>query len=445
MMKKILIFLFLTLGCALTACAAVKKFTLVIDAGHGGIDPGALGSFSKEKNVALTVAKAFGSYVERNCPDVKVVYTRKTDVSVSLKERANIANRNKADLFVSIHCNALPKGKISRGMETYTLGMHRAGDNFDVAKRENEVILYEEGYKQRYAGFDPRSSESYIIFELMQDNNMLQSVEMAKLVQQKTCATANRSNKGVKQAGFLVLRETSMPSCLVELGFITTPDEERMMNSKTGVDAMARGLYQAFVAYKKKASPTSGIPYKPDPAPQEVEIPQIVPKADPVAKPRQAVAKKQPATEPAARQEQPAAETRTETPKDTIVVNDTIVVVQTETLAEPRKAAEEPQEQPAGQQAGALSAPVFKVQILASTARLKAGNAQLKGEAADCYEEGGMFKYTVGASANYAEVYQLRKRLVAKFPEAFIVAFRDGVKMNVNEAISEYRANKQKK
>ena len=150
----------LTLGWALLLQAANDRFTLVIDPGHGGNDAGALGNFSKEKNINLKVALAFGRLVERNCPDVKVVYTRKTDVFVPLHERAHIANRNKADLFVSIHTNALPKGKRSRGLETYTLGMHRVDDNFDVAKRENSVILIEKDYQQHYEGFDPRSSES---------------------------------------------------------------------------------------------------------------------------------------------------------------------------------------------------------------------------------------------------------------------------------------------
>ena len=152
----------------LATAAKTNKFTLVIDAGHGGNDAGAIGSLTKEKIINLNVALAFGKLVERNCSDVKVIYTRKTDVFIPLHTRADIANRNKADLFISIHTNALPKGRISRGLETYTLGMHRAADNLEVAKRENEVILYEKDYKQRYQGFDPNSSESYIMFEFIQ-------------------------------------------------------------------------------------------------------------------------------------------------------------------------------------------------------------------------------------------------------------------------------------
>ena len=251
-MRKRLFFTIIILAAAAICMAADKKFTLVIDAGHGGHDVGAPGKMSYEKDINLKVALAFGQYVERNCSDVKVIYTRKTDVFVKLEERANIANRNKADLFISVHTNALDGGKISRGLETYTLGMHRAADNLNVAKRENSVILLEKNYKQTYAGFDPKSAESYIMFELMQDKYMANSVEMAKLIQSEVCASSGRVNKGVHQAGFLVLRETSMPSCLIELGFITTSDEEQFLNTQEGQDKMAKGIYNAFVKYKRK-------------------------------------------------------------------------------------------------------------------------------------------------------------------------------------------------
>ena len=232
MNKQITALCMLLLILSFAASAASKKFVLVIDPGHGGKDAGALGAFSKEKDINLSVAMAFGRQVQRNCHDVKVIYTRTTDVFIGLKERAEIANKNKADLFISVHTNALPGGKQAYGMETYTLGMHRAGDNLDVAKRENAVILIEKDYKQSYQGFNPNSSESYIMFEFMQDRNMANSVDLAKMVQRETCASASRPDKGVHQAGFLVLRETSMPGSLIELGFITTPDEERLLNDK---------------------------------------------------------------------------------------------------------------------------------------------------------------------------------------------------------------------
>jgi N-acetylmuramoyl-L-alanine amidase len=361
--------------------------------------------------------------VERNCPDVKVVYTRKKDVFLELWQRAEIANRNKADLFISIHTNALPKGRISRGLETYTLGMHRAADNLEVAKRENEVILYETDYKQRYQGFDPRSSESYILFEFMQDRNMEQSVELAKCVQRRTCASAGRQDKGVKQAGFLVLRETSMPSCLIELGFISTPDEERFLHSASGVEQLGRGIYQAFVDYRNKYDKNIRVPYKAEPVQEKVDIPTVVPE------------KAQPAPVVAPKKEEPApVVVRKDTVKTVVeVAQPAAPVVQQDTA----KASAPAQVQ--------VSAPVFKLQILASSTRLKATDARLKGESsATYYEEGGLYKYTVGASEDYNEVSRLRKTLQEKFPQAFIIAFKDGKKMDVREAIREFKNRRNK-
>lgn len=227
-----------------------RNFTLVIDAGHGGHDAGAVGAYSKEKDINLKVALAFGRLVEDNCPDVKVVYTRKTDVFIPLQRRADIANNNKADLFVSVHTNALPAGRQAYGSETYTLGMARANANLAVAKRENSVITLESDYKSTYQGFDPNKAESYVIFEFMQDKFMKQSVDLATCIQRQY-ASAGRPNKGVHQAGFLVLRNTSMPSVLTELGFITTPSEEAYLNSQQGVTELSRSIYNGFLAYRR--------------------------------------------------------------------------------------------------------------------------------------------------------------------------------------------------
>ena len=242
----------------LLLCAAVpvlceaqkRQFTLVIDAGHGGHDAGAVGAFSKEKNINLNVALAFGRLVEANCPDVKVIYTRRTDVFIPLQQRADIANRSKADLFISVHTNALPAGRIAYGSETYSLGMARAGSNLEVAKRENSVIMLENDYKTRYEGFDPNKAESYVIFEIMQDRYMKQSVELARCIQ-KQYAQAGRQDKGVHQAGFLVLRNTSMPAVLTELGFISTPAEEQYLNSKQGIAELSRSIYNGFLTYRR--------------------------------------------------------------------------------------------------------------------------------------------------------------------------------------------------
>ena len=400
--------------CTTLAFAAKKQgFTLVIDAGHGGHDAGALGAISKEKNINLNVALAFGKYVERNCPDVNVIYTRKTDVFVTLLERANIANRNKADLFVSIHTNALPKGKQARGLETYTLGMHRADDNFDVAKRENAVILYEKDYQQHYEGFDPNSSESYIMFEFMQDKNMEKSVELAKYVQRRTCAAANRPNKGVKQAGFLVLRETSMPSCLIELGFITTPSEEQQLNSADAIDALGYGIYQAFVDYRNKYD-------------KRITVPFEVPERQRVAE--QAAPERKAAEEPKKAEEQEGQGDRN---------NRTTQADRNNRTAQTTEAADKEQER------AAQSAPVFKIQILTASSVIKKGDKRLKGhDDADYYKDGKIYKYTLGASENYNEIYRLRKTILDQFPQAFIIAFKDGQRTDVQEAIKEYKRNK---
>ena len=410
MSKRLIFIIAVILTLALPAKAADHRFTLVIDPGHGGHDAGALGSMSKEKNINLKVALAFGRMVERNCPDVKVVYTRKTDVFIPLSERANIANKAKADLFISVHTNALPKGKIARGFEVYTLGMHRAAENLDVAKRENSVILVEKDYKQRYQGFDPNSSESYIMFEFIQDKNMAKSVELAKMIQQDVCAQAGRPNKGVHQAGFLVLRATSMPSCLIELGFITTSDEERLLNSESGIENHARGIYRAFTRYRKKYDQNVVVPYQAPKKKEQVTVPTIVP---PEVK------------EESQRKNEDLANNgncmANESKQEEVSVSQDPIRSQVEPLQTD-------------------NAPVFKVQILATDTKLRKNSSQLKGENdADCYQEKGLYKYTVGSSTDYQEIYQLRKSLLTKFPQAFIIAFKNGEKTDVQAAIREYR------
>lgn len=484
-MGKRLFLILSIIGCmAMAVRAAGNRFTLVIDAGHGGHDAGAKGAFSMEKNINLNVALAFGRYVEQNCPDVRVIYTRKTDVFVPLHERANIANRNKADLFVSVHTNALPGGKVARGLETYTLGMHRAGDNLDVAKRENSVILVEKDYKQHYEGFDPNSAESYIMFEFLQDRNMAKSVDLAKMVQRRTCAAANRPDKGVKQAGFLVLRETSMPSCLIELGFITTADEEQFLNTVGGIDALGKGIYQAFADYKKKYDRNITVPYQAD-TKQRINIPTIVPEGSKSQKPARRVTRKP--TRQSVLDE--LASARTRSLGDTATASAAEAAPQADTAApsdggnradtastparmadsrptrtrrenrpktRPKMAPANKQQPvepdqpappvPTKTQAQADDAPVFKVQILTSGRQLRPGSQQFKGvEEVDSYQEGGLVKYTCGASANYNEIYRLRKSLLDKFPEAFIIAFKNGEKMNVVEAIQEFKRNRNKR
>ena len=420
MCKKVTLIWALMCMFVMTSLAANKRFTLVIDPGHGGHDAGALGAISKEKNINLAVALRFGKYVEQNLPEVRVIYTRKTDVFIPLNERANIANRANADLFISVHTNALPAGKVARGFETYTLGMHRAKDNLDVAMRENSVISMEKDYQQRYQGFDPRSSESYIIFEFIQGKNMERSVELARMIQRGVCDGANRPDKGVHQAGFLVLRETSMPGCLIELGFITTPDEERLLNDDSRVDDIARGIYEAFAKYKNKYDKSVSVPYRAKDS-EDVNLPKIVPDQEPAPKTRVVTRGKQPKREEAT-PEQPKREVKKQEPKKDVKKQETKKDVKKAEVAD---------------------APVFKLQIFVGSRNLRKGDAHFKGETDyDSFQEGNLVKYTLGASTNYNEIYRLRKEKLEKFPEAFIIAFKNGQKYDVNQAIREFKQNR---
>lgn len=345
------------------------RFIVVIDPGHGGNDPGAIGTRGKEKNINLNVARKLGRLIEDNCNDTKVVYTRKSDIFVPLHRRAEIANNAKANLFISIHTNAVArKNSYVKGTETYTLGLHRTEENLEVAKKENSVILIEDDYKQRYAGFNPNSSESYIIFEFMQDKNMSQSVNFATLIQQNF-KSYNRIDKGVHQAGFLVLRETSMPSVLVELGYISNPSEETYLLSDKGTTDLANAIYRAFINYKGNSS------------------------------------KIKPTTVTSnTRQE-------TTTPKE-----------------------EETKE---------TSKIKFKIQILASDRVLPQNSRQFKGlNPVSWYKENGLIKYTYAEDEDYNKILKIKRRIVdPKFKDAFIIAFKNDTKININKAIKEFKNN----
>lgn len=396
-MKKDLIKIIFRIACAvLLVCsfsvsAFSKDFTVVIDAGHGGHDPGAIGKISREKNINLNVALRVGKKIQNNCKDVKVIYTRKSDIFIPLDKRAEIANNAQADLFISIHTNAVAKGNTARGTETYTLGLARSEANLEVAKRENSVILIEDDYKQRYAGFNPNSSESYIMFEYIQDKHMEQSVNLAKLVQGQFRNYVKRADRGVHQAGFLVLRATTMPSILIELGYISTPEEERYLNSQEGIEKLAEGVYRAFLKYKREhEKPLLA-------ASGKLVSEEINPESEEVATP----VKKQEVRALAMADVRPA---------------ETAVVVDRE--------------------------PVFKIQILASSKPLKKDDKQLKGlSPVNYYKENGIYKYTYGESADYNKIVQMKKSITDKFKDAFVIAFRDGEKMDVRQAIAEFKKN----
>lgn len=341
-----------------------KTFTVVIDPGHGGSDPGAVGSSSKEKEINLAVALKVGNLIQANHKDVKVVYTRSTDRFVGLDDRAIIANKNKADLFISIHTNAVKNNAI-RGAETFTLGLARTDENLQVAMRENAAILLEDDYMQKYEGFDPKSSESYIIFEFMQNKHMEQSISLASEIQ-KGFVSCRRSDRGVRQAGFLVLRKTSMPSVLIELGFISNKEEERYMKSAEGQNSLAKSISNAFTSYKREYDRKQG---------------------------RQVAA--------------PVAAATTETqPKAT----DNTAKATASTTAK-----------------GVV---VYKVQILASNKKLGAKAKELKGYSSESYyTENGMYKYTHGETTSLAEIKKIRQKVAKDFKDAFIISFKDGKKV----------------
>ena len=404
----ILICLWLLVSPSNVSSVWAKDFVVVIDAGHGGHDPGAIGKISKEKNINLKVALKLGNLIKQNCNDVKVVYTRSKDVFIPLDRRAEIANNAKADLFISIHTNALANNRTAKGASTWTLGLAKSDANLEVAKRENSVILYEDDYKTRYAGFNPNSAESYIIFEFMQDKYMEQSVHLASLVQKQFRHHCKRVDRGVHQAGFLVLKASAMPSILVELGFISTPEEERYLNTEEGSSTLAKGIYRAFLSYKREheirltGSSRTALPN--DDEVTDTEVAQIDSTESENKKPQNIP-----------RTDKLVTEAKTQRP---IVVesttNDSEITV--------------------------------KIQILTSSRPLSKNDKRLKGlKDVDYYKENGLYKYTYGASSDYNKVLRTRRNTVTPlFKDAFIIAFRNGEKMNINEAIANFKKRRNK-
>lgn len=420
MRRKRVFFLITMLLFAVAVMAANRKFTLVIDAGHGGTDHGAPGSYSKEKDLTLKYALAFGRYVEDNSPDVRVVYTRKTDVFVTLAGRADIANKCNADLFLSFHINAVTGSKSAHGFQSWTLGRgEHSGDrgikaNLDVAKRENSVMFLEKDYKTVYKGFDTNSSESDIMYEFIADKNREKSVELSRLLQQYVCASTGRVNGGSHQNNLAVLRLTSMPSCLLELGFISTPDEEDFLNDDASVALYVKGVYNAFMKYRQRYGNDISVPYKP--IKEEPTIPQVVPSDY----------RKPAADNPAPRKSKQRVERKSAEADNNLAK------------------VEPPQKEGDVQVPNRVEndKPVFKVQLLVSSNVLKSDDNRFKGLTnIESYKE-GLYKYTYGASTNYNEIYRLRKQILDRFPDAFIVAFKNGNKMDINAAIQEFKSKR---
>ena len=409
----ILICLWLLVSPSNVSSVWAKDFVVVIDAGHGGHDPGAIGKISKEKNINLKVALKLGNLIKQNCNDVKVVYTRSKDVFIPLDRRAEIANNANADLFISIHTNALANNRTAKGASTWTLGLAKSDANLEVAKRENSVILYEDDYKTRYAGFNPNSAESYIIFEFMQDKYMEQSVHLASLMQKQFRQTCRRADRGVHQAGFLVLKASAMPSILIELGFISTPEEERYLNSEEGAGTMAKGIYRAFLNYKREHElRLTGVSKTIVPTEQEEDNAPAIAQKDTES------------VNTAPQQEKLLAEAKTKPAATAKTAPKRPIVVESATND---------------------SEITFKIQILTSSKPLAKNDKRLKGlKEVDYYKEGGIYKYTYGASADYNKVLRTKRTITAQFKDAFIIAFRNGEKMNVNEAIAEFKKRRNK-
>ncbi len=255
-MKRHLLFfgIYISIFMLATSLSAQNNSTIrkiVIDAGHGGKDPGAIGSSSKEKDIVLSIALKAGKYIQEHHKDVKVIYTRKTDEFIELHRRAQIANESGADLFISIHCNANKSSK-PFGTETYVMGLHKSEDNLDVAKTENAAIFYEDDYAEQYEGFNPNSDEDYIVLSMFQSSSIDQSIDLSQKVQSQFKIKASRKDRGVKQAGFWVLYKTTMPGILIEAGFLSNPTEEKYLKSEDGQIVLALAIYEAFTEFKNE-------------------------------------------------------------------------------------------------------------------------------------------------------------------------------------------------
>lgn len=269
----------IVLGFAL--CLPMHAFTVVIDAGHGGDDPGAIGRIAREKTLNLNAALQLGDMIKEAYPEVNVIYTRSSDVFIPLHTRADIANKNKADLFISIHANA-SDNRTASGAETFVLGTDRMEDNLDIAMRENSVIKLESDYQSSYEGFDPNSIDSYIMFDLMQSDYMNQSLQFATMVQKQFVDSLKRGDRGVRQAAFLVLLRTACPSVLVEMGFISNRDEERFLASDAGRLGICRSIFRAFAQFYR---PGKAIPAL---ASDSITVPTASDKAEEKIKPEKA-------------------------------------------------------------------------------------------------------------------------------------------------------------
>lgn len=384
---------------AIPAFAQDARFTVVLDAGHGGHDPGAMGAISREKDINLAVVLNLGALIEKNYKDVKVVYTRKTDKYLTLQERADIVNNNHADLFICIHTNAA-QSSAAYGAETFTLGLAKSKSNLDVAMRENSVILLEDNYRTKYKGFDPTSVDSYIMFEFMQDKYIDKSIEFSSIIQKQFVSYCRRYDRGVRQAGFWVLHRSACPSVLIELGFISNPAEERYLASSLGQTELAVAIYNAFIDFKHKHDKKSG---RQTSTVAPIEKSAVIEQA--------IVTEETPITST----EEQIVETAFAKPE--APVNQSVQPVENRIVV-------------------SKQVPVFKVQLFATTKILKAGSSEFHGvKNVEYFTEGGLNKYTVGDETDYNKIEKIRAEVLSKFPQAFIIAFVDNKKISAKEAL----------
>lgn len=385
-MNKVLSLLFL-LFIANVTYAIGSRFVVVIDAGHGGKDTGATRGGYKEKDINLGVVLALGQLIERNHKDVKVVYTRKSDVFVDLDKRADIANKAKANLFISVHTNSTAAKSTSvSGADTYILGLARSEENLQVAKRENSVILLEDNYKTKYEGFDPNSPESYIIFEFMTNTFMEQSLQFASFVQSDFRSVAKRVDRGVRQAGFLVLRKTSAPSVLIELGFINNQSEAQFLSTKSGQQSMARAIYSGFRKYKRDFDKKQGKLVV-----ESTEVADI--SFDDVEE--ETIAVKNDQNEGRISQVSVSEKVRNNT-------------------ASSNKKIEKDQIE-------------YRVQFLVSPRKLSGNSPALKGlSPVSFYKDGSVYRYTYGSTTNLNEITKIQNQVRLKFKDAFVIRMKNG-------------------
>jgi len=422
---------------------AEDQWVVVIDAGHGGKDPGAVGARGKEKNINLAVALKTGKYISDNMKDVKVIYTREDDTYPGLAERADVANRNKADLFISIHSNALSDKRFN-GAETYVLGQTMDEANLQVAMKENSVITYEKDYQTKYEGFDPTSAESYIIFSLMQNTYLKQSTEFATLVQNQFRERVGRKDRGVKQAGFVVLWRTTMPSVLVELGFITNPEEEKFLMSEQGQDYLASAIFRAFRDYRQTIDSRSGIRNGIGVATGK-DVTPVKPETS------EGGTTGKPDKSGTLNTEKPAANLPDNTAnqvKSALAGTgkpDSAVPV---TVGKPEQAINSPEDSTHRPVVSEPEVPAnsiqtyFMVQVAAMPAGRELSQSQLKGiEKVTVLHDGERIKYAAGKYVSYDAALKYRRTLTGKFPDAFVIAVRNGKIIPLREAIEAQKRN----